>query len=50
MALLDDELYVFGGESTEKVVEKYDNTTQSWIVLENGLESNFANGAAIVVN
>ena len=49
MAVVDDEMYVFGGRyGASQMVEKFDGT--SWTRQEKGLQGRFALGGSVVVN
>jgi len=48
MALLNDELYVFGGGGAYKVVEKLEATV--WTVQNMELQGSFGDGGSVVVS
>jgi len=48
MAVVGDEMFVFGGWGADQVVEKFDGT--SWSIQEKGLQGRFMKGGSVVVN
>ena len=48
MAVLDGDLYVFGGDGAWKGVEKYETETE-W-TEQKGLQGNFAYGGVVTIN
>ena len=52
MAVLDGDLYVFGGDGAWKGVEKLvvNGNRNEWIEQEKGLQEDFARGGIVTIN